>query len=188
MGTLSEKRENLRKEIAALLEKISRYRVMSALTENSKGELDQLLSELSALQAKIGGLQTLLALPDEKETVIAPFVPEPELPKQESKAPEILATPEIKIPELPKTEQAPANEKKLPDIHSFIGFNEKIMFMRNLFSNNATSYEEALNQVNTCVSYEEAAAIVAILQSKYAWNTGSEPVQIFIDTVKRRFA
>lgn len=77
--------------------------------------------------------------------------------------------------------------KTFPDLKSFIGFNEKLMFLR-LFKNDSAAYEEAIAQLNNCQSKEEAMSFLSVLQSEYAWNSSSEPVQIFTDTVKRRFS
>lgn len=95
----------------------------------------------------------------------------------------------VKIPVVEKTvTPPPATGKKAADIRSFIGFNEKIMFMRNLFKNDSAAYDEALNQINACGSFSEADAFLSVLQNEYSWDTKKEAVQIFIDTVKRRFA
>ena len=88
--------------------------------------------------------------------------------------------------DIPQEKKAPAG-KTLPDLKSFIGFNEKLMFLR-LFKGDTASYEEAITQLNSCQSKEEATSFLSVLQSEYAWNPSSEQVQIFTDTVKRRFA
>lgn len=96
---------------------------------------------------------------------------------------------EVKVPVVEKTVVPPAAAgKKLADIRTFIGFNEKIMFMRNLFKSDSAAYDEALNQINSCNSFQEAETFLSVLQGEYNWDKKNEAVQIFIDTVKRRFA
>ena len=99
-----------------------------------------------------------------------PVHPEPQMPKAE---PTHIPTP-----------QQPA----LKDIRSFIGFNEKLMYIRQVFGGSANAYDDALNQINTMHSYDEAGAFLSTLEAEYKWNTSSEPVAIFMQTVKRRFS
>lgn len=129
--------------------------------------------------------------PEKKEEVLPP-PPAAEV-KQPEKKEEIITPPaEEKKPE-PKKETpvapvTPPVSKKYPDIKTMIGFNEKIMFMRNLFAGDAATYEEALKQVNACSSYEEAKAFVDVLKNEYRWKSDDDSTTAFLDLVKRRFA
>jgi outer membrane biosynthesis protein TonB len=248
MGTLTTRKEMLRREIATLLEKVAANR-MTAVSGNQPEALDSLLKDLFLLTQKTVALQSLLSLPEEEEKVIVPpvIVPPPvvnvppvttpapqEIPEisiPEITRPEPVAVPETKRPEpapvvpeiksetpapvvpeikrqepapvVPETkapepvtrqetaikqEERPASGRKFADIRSLIGFNEKLMFQRYLFGNDNALYEDALNRLNSCSSAEEAAGVFSALQQRYSWNMSQEPVQIFSDTVKRRFA
>lgn len=76
----------------------------------------------------------------------------------------------------------------LKDVRSFIGFNEKLMYLRQLFGGDATAYDEALNQINIMDSFAEAQAYLSLLAGEYKWNKDHEAVTIFQLTVKRRFS
>ena len=152
------------------------------------------------------------------QSVVQPIVPiveeKPAQPELKPVVPSVNITEEKKVPEAkPLLQEKPAEIKKeepvaevkketvapvvqekkapagktFPDLKSFIGFNEKLMFLR-LFKNDSAAYEEAIAQLNNCQSKEEAMSFLSVLQSEYAWNSSSEPVQIFTDTVKRRFS
>lgn len=87
--------------------------------------------------------------------------------------------------------QEPAKKeerKPLKDIKSFIGFNEKLMYIRQVFGGDSAAYEEALSQINAMHSHAEAEAYLSVLSGEYRWNKDNEAVSIFLQTVKRRFA
>jgi hypothetical protein len=121
----------------------------------------------------------------EPEPIAPVAVPEP--PKAEIVAPQV---PEVKIPEPPKTDPAPQTAKPATgkDVRSMIGFNEKLMFLRNLFGGDAAAYDEALNHLNSTTSHDEADAFVSMLQREYRWQPESEPAEMFRNLVNRRFS
>lgn len=138
--------------------------------------------------------------PHKVEPVAIPEVKAPEPPKVEpAPIPEVKAPeppkvepapiPEVKAPELPKAEpKAPQPAATGKDVRSMIGFNEKLMFLRNLFGGDAAAYDEALNHINTTTSHGEAESFVSVLQSEYRWAADSEPAELFRNVVKRRFS
>lgn len=95
-------------------------------------------------------------------------------------------------PEEPETPVAPeqqiAKPATLKDVRGFIGFNEKIMYLRQLFGGDAAAYDESLNQINAMNSFAEAEAFLSVLAGEYKWNKDHEAVTIFHLTVKRRFS
>jgi hypothetical protein len=122
--------------------------------------------------------------PPKAEPVAVPEVKAPEPPKAEP-----VAVPEVKAPEPPKAEpKAPQPAATGKDVRSLIGFNEKLMFLRNLFGGDAAAYDEALNHINTTTSHGEAESFVSVLQSEYRWAADSEPAELFRNVVKRRFS
>ncbi|MCA6361647.1 MAG: hypothetical protein IM638_01290 [Bacteroidetes bacterium] len=122
--------------------------------------------------------------PPKAEPVAVPEVKAPEPPKAEP-----VAVPEVKAPEPPKAEpKAPQPAATGKDVRSLIGFNEKLMFLRNLFGGDAAAYDEALNHINSSSSPGEAESFVSVLQSEYRWSADSEPAELFRNVVKRRFS
>lgn len=78
--------------------------------------------------------------------------------------------------------------KQLKDVKTFVGFNEKLMYIRQVFGGNSDAYNAALDQINTMNSWTEAESFLGVLAAEYKWGKDSEPVSIFIHTVKRRFS
>jgi hypothetical protein len=140
-------------------------------------------------------------IPEIKEAEVNPVTevkqPEP-IPVVEKNIPEIKKpgvnlvnennppAPEIKTPEKIPTVQPTA--KTFPDLKSFIGFNEKLMFQRSLFKAAGSDYENAIAQLNSCTSYKEAEAVLNNLATANKWSAEDEPAQVFYSIVKRRFA
>ncbi|HLG02601.1 MAG TPA: hypothetical protein VI731_03340 [Bacteroidia bacterium] len=189
MGKLSETRENLKKEIAKLLEKTSDGSIMAKVSGEKQHEIDMLLADLATLSNKIAALRALLDIPEEENERATLLEDEQSRPEAEA-TPQEVVQPEIELPrpEIKIEVQKSGAGKPYPDLRSMIGFNERIMFQRDLFENKNSTYEEALTQLNGCISYEEAAAILTILQNRHSWKDNREPVQIFKELVKRRFS
>ncbi|MEO5643504.1 MAG: hypothetical protein ABIQ40_03570, partial [Bacteroidia bacterium] len=124
----------------------------------------------------------------EKNISLVPF-PEMKTPEVISPAEKIIpppSIPEIKKPEI-SAKPSPAI-KTFPDIKTFVGFNEKLMFIRNLFKGNGTDYENAVAELNNCTSYKEAETVLQNFSAANNWSHDTEPVQIFYSIIKRRFA
>lgn len=81
----------------------------------------------------------------------------------------------------------PTAKTNIKDVRSFIGFNEKIMYIRQVFKGDDAAYNAALDQFNSMNSWDEAQAFLSVLAGEYKWVSHSEPVEIFTQTVKRRF-
>ncbi len=86
----------------------------------------------------------------------------------------------------PKAEKVEA-AKQLKDVKSFIGFNEKLMYIRQVFKGDNEAYNSALEQINGMNSWTEAETFLGVLGTEYKWGKDSEPVAIFTHTVKQRF-
>jgi hypothetical protein len=125
--------------------------------------------------------------PKEKEPVIVPpppaYIPAVQFEKIPPEVPVIKEPQQLPNKEIP-TSFPPKSQQ---DLKSFIGFNERLMFLR-LFNNSIEEYEKALSQINSCATKEEASAILDVLSTVHKWDKSSEPVQIFHTTVKRRFS
>lgn len=91
-------------------------------------------------------------------------------------------------PKQQETIQLPSGNRQLKDIQTFIGFNEKIMYIRQVFRGNNVAYDEALKILNSMNEYHEAEPFLHALADEFKWGSNSEPVSIFRETVKRRFS
>lgn len=202
-------KNEVRKEIAALIDQIKQQSDRIGMQRDiPQQELDVILHRIEELHRKTvvwSYLNTLPEAPEIKQEVIVPTetVQKPEpiqpAPVEEVKqpAPEVKPIDEVKpvvefTPEpVVKSEPEPAKPepaaKELKDIRGFIGFNEKLMYIRQCFSGNADAYAMAIDKLNAATTESEAQTILAAASKEHNWNKDNEAVQIFFQTVKRRF-
>ncbi|MCK6641010.1 MAG: hypothetical protein L6Q81_13085 [Bacteroidia bacterium] len=202
-------KNEVRKEIAALIDQIKQQSDRIGMQRDiPQQELDVILHRIEELHRKTvvwSYLNTLPEAPEIKQEVIVPTetVQKPEpiqpAPVEEVKQPatEVKPIDEVKpvvenTPEpVVKSEPEPAKPepaaKELKDIRGFIGFNEKLMYIRQCFSGNADAYAMAIDKLNAATTESEAQTILAAASKEHNWNKDNEAVQIFFQTVKRRF-
>ena len=122
-----------------------------------------------------------------------PEVDEPAPPTQDEDTP-----PEVPVsPRTLNDELTPAQRATLADIHqkqkianikSYIGVNQRFMFIRELFGNNAEAYNQALDELEQQNTYIEA---FNYLRNQYAqpnrWKMDSEEVVEFLEIIAKRF-
>jgi outer membrane biosynthesis protein TonB len=204
-------KNEVRKEIAALIDQIKRQSDRIGVQRDiPQQELDVILHRIEELHRKTvvwSYLNTLPEAPEVKQEVVVPSetvqIQEPEaikpVPAEEVKqpAPEVKPMDEVKpvvenTPEpVVQLEPEPAKPepatKELKDIRGFIGFNEKLMYIRQCFSGNADAYAQAIDKLNAATTESEAQTILAAASKEHNWNKDNEAVQIFFQTVKRRF-
>ncbi len=212
MAGIKETKDSLHKELLELYKRLTAVKPEEIFSGNStKTQLQDFAVLASSLSQKTEALAYLSSVEEEKpQVVIAPPVPEiktpevvvpeitpvvepivPTVPVPQIIIPEIVAVVEkttLPISSLENKQPEPAPKKIFPDVKSFIGLNEKLMFIRSLFKGEGTDYENAIAQVNNCASYSEAEAVLQNFSSTYKWTQDAEPVQIFYSIVKRRFA
>ena len=79
-------------------------------------------------------------------------------------------------------------QQKIANIKSYIGVNQRFMFIRELFGNNADAYNEALDELEQQNTYIEA---FNHLRNQYAqpnrWKMDSEEVVEFLEIIAKRF-
>ncbi|GAB4131675.1 MAG: hypothetical protein Fur0041_02330 [Bacteroidia bacterium] len=110
---------------------------------------------------------------------------EPETKKESEPQPEQ----EIKVDNTVKVEVNPVSvPSAFPDIRRLIGFNERIMFLRNLFGSDLAVFEEMMDQINNCSSYDEAQALISAVSGELGWQSDDETFEVFMNVVKRRFS
>lgn len=142
-------------------------------------------------------------LPKVVEEVKAPVPPVVEPPKPAEEVAKPLAPPIVEVPKSveevkpvatpaanqePKAENREQRATNLKDIKTFIGFNEKLMYIRQVFKGDNAAYDAAIAQFNSISSWDEAQAFLSVLAEEYKWSKHDEPVEIFTQTVKRRFS
>src|ERR1051326_3086156 len=79
------------------------------------------------------------------------------------------------------------SHKKVSDLKSVIGINEKFQFINELFDGNMKEYNVALDQINNFSSLGEAVNYLANLKEVYKWNAENPIVSNFEELVQRRF-
>jgi len=66
------------------------------------------------------------------------------------------------------------------DIKQSIGINDKYQFISELFGNNKEAYEEAIEQINTCITLQQALMwLDEHAYKQYYWSEDGEAVQSF---------
>ena len=75
-------------------------------------------------------------------------------------------------------------QKPISDIKSAIGIGDRLLYIRELFSGNNDTFEEAIAHLNTLNSFDEAKSY---LSEKCNLDFSSETASSFINVVKRKF-
>jgi hypothetical protein len=103
---------------------------------------------------------------------------------------------------LPEIEETPSQAEAKPhpvlnptgpalkkDIRGAIGINDKYLFLNELFGNNKTDYEEALDQIRVLDNYEQAYNWLHTHPAKKnGWEEGDDTAQAFLTLVSQYFA
>jgi hypothetical protein len=117
-----------------------------------------------------------------------------EKPVTETKVPSdlfgVVPNPENRPLPRPRTEkEIPAKtiRKPIPDLKTAISINDKFRYINELFDGNATEFNIALNQINSCRGFEDADIYVSNIRDIYKWPDDKEVVGMFLELVERRF-
>lgn len=119
-------------------------------------------------------------------------VNEPASPAAEDAPPEVPVSPRTLNDELTPSQRATLadihQQQKIANIKSYIGVNQRFMFIRELFGNNAEAYNQALDELEQQNTYIEA---FNYLRNQYAqpnrWKMDSEEVVEFLEIIAKRF-
>ncbi|MES2798683.1 MAG: hypothetical protein V4638_01585 [Bacteroidota bacterium] len=68
------------------------------------------------------------------------------------------------------------------------GLNERLLYINELFGGSSEAFANAIQQLDSCTSFDESLAQVANFSQSYNWNLNSESVSDFINKLKRRYA
>ncbi len=174
-----QSKEDLGNELSELAEK-----VRSLAADGS--DLDALLAALHALHEKIillkhyGLLHPGPVKPVEK---ISPDI-YPDIINE-------VRTGESLLDKFPKNEDGSLphrfQRKKIDELRSFIGLNERFRFINGLFAGKPNEFAAALNQLDMFTSFPEAESYLSGLKDIYKWEDDHELVAHFRELVYRRF-
>ncbi|HEY4800135.1 MAG TPA: hypothetical protein VII99_13730 [Bacteroidia bacterium] len=187
-------REQLKKEIRELAEKIK---------AGDAADAEALLSDVAQLYEKA---VLLRHFPEEIKKAETDEKTEEKKNKAEEKRPapadlfsmeDMSVAAQSETPPAPKSEEKKKPEesvaeklshKKIGDLKSFIGINEKFRFINELFDGNMKEYTVAVDQINSFISFEEAEPYLADIKEMYKWSDENAIAANFIELVKRRFS
>lgn len=74
--------------------------------------------------------------------------------------------------------------KPVDDIKKAIGINDRFLFQRELFDNNASQMNQTIDELNRMASFAEA---INFLKTNFSWDEQDETTQSFINIVRRKF-
>ncbi|GAA4453451.1 hypothetical protein [Rurimicrobium arvi] len=76
------------------------------------------------------------------------------------------------------------------DIRSYIGINDKYNFISELFGNNSEAYEEILNELNRCGSFQDGISFLnnSGVTTLYRWKEDGFSEQIFYNVLSQFFS
>ena len=77
---------------------------------------------------------------------------------------------------------------KIEDLRKAIALNQKFLFMKDLFSGEKSSYDEAIDKLNSCHTIQEAKSFLASeVENKYNWEQETPAVEQFNNLLERKF-
>lgn len=75
------------------------------------------------------------------------------------------------------------------DIRTYIGINDKYLFITELFNDDKAAYDEAIKNINQCSNEEEADKWINVnLHKTYNWSIDNETTQSFYDLINSFFS
>jgi hypothetical protein len=77
-----------------------------------------------------------------------------------------------------------AHIKPVSDLMAAIALNDRFTFVRELFNNDKASFENAIAVLNNSANFNEA---YNFMSQQFNWDMDSEPVQLLLDIIRRKF-
>ncbi|HLO60489.1 MAG TPA: hypothetical protein VK179_17185 [Bacteroidales bacterium] len=77
-----------------------------------------------------------------------------------------------------------AHIKPVSDLMAAIALNDRFTFVRELFNNDKTAFENAIAVLNNSANFNEA---YNFMSQQFNWDMDSEPVQMLLDIIRRKF-
>lgn len=88
----------------------------------------------------------------------------------------------------PQTLAEKLQKKPISDLKAAIGLNQKFLFMNDLFEGENSAYNDAINQLNSFSTIDDAKNHLLELGTRYRWTLENENVVTFTELVERRYA
>ena len=77
--------------------------------------------------------------------------------------------------------------KKIENLNSAIGINEKFLFTNELFDGNTEHFLKTIEELNNCVSLTEATDKLIEVAQKRSWIVDEEPYQRLQSLLSRKY-
>ena len=79
-------------------------------------------------------------------------------------------------------------KKKIENIRNNISLNQKFLFINNLFGGNSQIFNQAIDELEVCGSFQEAKEqMLKKYMPQFKWSLNSPETEEFLDLLKRRF-
>jgi hypothetical protein len=166
--------ESLQKQLSGIQENVAVYKYNKQNKE---------LSPSFNIHAKVSQKEEEVA---KKAEIVAEIKQTVKLEEEEKKEVKqiIIETPLVNVkPEMAREE---VNQVK-PKSPLAIGINDKFRFINELFAQNSSEYNIALEQINNLNTWNEAEIYLNSLKNVYEWDSKEESVVQFYLLVKKRF-
>jgi hypothetical protein len=82
---------------------------------------------------------------------------------------------------------AKMQQKRIHDLRSAIGINEKFLFINELFGGNLNQYNKTIDELNSMVSLDGARAFLIELRIQHQWPAQAPALQKLNDLIDRKF-
>ncbi len=93
--------------------------------------------------------------------------------------------PDLAMPKAKVEEEIKESQQNLADIS--VGINDKFRFINELFKQNNSEYNIAVEQLNALKTWHDTEIYLNSLKSLYEWKDNSEVVSYFFSLIKKRF-
>lgn len=160
--------EKLQTQLNALEENLAIYKY---------SKLEKELSPSFNIHAKVSEVK-----------VVEPVIKQPEIKQEEKKiepAAEVKIEPVVETV-IPEKKTEPIAQKTLPPLS--VGINDKFRFINELFKQNGSEYNIAIEQLETLKNWNDAEIYLNSLKPLYEWKDNSEVVVYFYSVIKKRFS
>jgi len=171
--------ENLQRQLTLLQENLAVFKYNKQNKE---------LSPSFNIHAKVSEKEVAV---EKKAEIVQEIKETVKLDKEEktepiSVAPEVPKTETVKIE--PQRTEVPKQETATKSLQPMsVGLNDKFRFINDLFSQNSSEYNIAIEQLNNVSSWDEAEIYLNSLKSVYEWDAKEEVVKNFFSSVRKRF-
>lgn len=93
--------------------------------------------------------------------------------------------PDLSMPKVKVEEEVKESQKNLADIT--VGINDKFRFINELFKQNGSEYNIAIEQLNALKTWHDTEIYLNSLKPLYGWKDNSEVATYFFSLIKKRF-